>query len=80
MNIDYSKQALKAISGMDRPTKQRIKVAIESLPNGDVKPLKGSKMSYRLRVGNWRVLFSCPDNDTILIEKIAPRGEIYKGV
>ncbi len=80
MNITYSKQAVKAIERMDRPTKQRIKAAVEGLPGGDVKPLQGSKGSYRLRVGNWRILFSYPEKDIILIEKIAPRGEIYKGV
>lgn len=68
------------IGGMDRPTKQRIKTAIEKLPDGDVKALQGYKGSYRLRVGNWRILFSYPEHDMILIEKIGPRGEIYKGV
>lgn len=80
MNITYSKQAVKAIEKMDRPTKQRIKAAVEGLPSGDVKPLQGSKGSYRLRVGDWRILFSYPEKDIILIEKIAPRGEVYKGV
>ena len=80
MNIEYSKRAVKAINGMDRPTKQRIKAAIEGLPEGDIKPLKGSAGSYRLRVGDWRIIFSYPDKDIILIEKVAPRGEVYKGV
>lgn len=80
MTIEYSKQAVKAIGGMDRREKQRIKSAIEGLPEGDIKPLKGSKGSFRLRVGSWRILFSYPVKDFILIEKIAPRGEVYKGV
>lgn len=80
MDIEYSKRAVKAINGMDRPTKQRIKAAIEALPNGDIKPLKGSDGSFRLRVGDWRILFSYTAKDIILIEKIAPRGEVYKGV
>ncbi|WP_313584545.1 type II toxin-antitoxin system RelE family toxin [Lacrimispora sp.] len=80
MNIEYSKQAVKAINGMEKRGKLRIKAAIEGLPEGDIKPLKGSKGSYRLRVGDWRILFSYPAKDIILIEKIAPRGEIYKGV
>lgn len=80
MDIEYSRQAVKAINGMDRPTKQRMKSAIENIPAGDIKPLKGSKGSYRLRVGDWRIIFSYPDQNIVLIEKIAPRGEIYKGV
>ena len=34
MKITYAKQAVKAIGGMDRKTKQRMKIAIESLPQG----------------------------------------------
>ena len=80
MDIQYSKRAVKTINGMDKPTKARIKQAIEGLPAGDVKALQGSAGSYRLRVGDWRVVFSYPDDETILIEKIAPRGQVYKGV
>ncbi len=80
MNIEYSKQSIKAINGMDKPTKQRIKSAIEGVPDGDIRPLKGSKGSFRLRVGDWRILFSYPASGVVLIEKIAPRGEVYKGV
>ena len=80
MQIRYSRSAVKAIDGMDRPTKQRIKAAVEKIPAGDIKPLKGSPGTYRLRVGGWRILFSYPVVDVVLIEKIGPRGEIYKGV
>ena len=65
---------------MDKAAKQRIKAVIEKIPAGDIKPLQGSKGSYRLRVGDRRVLFSYPEDDIILIEKIGPRGDVYKGV
>jgi len=80
MQITYSRAAVKVINGMDRATKQRIRAGIEKLPQGDVKPLRGSKGNFRLRVGDWRILFSYPERDTILIEKIGPRGGVYKGV
>ena len=80
MEIQYAKAAVKAIGEMDKPTKQRIKLAIEKIPEGDIKPLRGSVGSYRLRVGDRRILFSYPEHDIILIEKIGPRGDIYKGV
>ena len=80
MNIIYSKQALKSIKRMDTTLKQRIKTAIEQLPDGDTKQIMGrNETTHRLRVGGWRVLYSF-DNDTIRIEKIAPRGQVYKGV
>lgn len=80
MKFSYTKQAVKAIGGMDRKTKLRIKTAIEQLPQGDIKPLKGASGIFRLRVGDWRILFSYPADGEILVEKIKPRGEIYKGV
>jgi len=80
MNPIYSKQAVKTLSGMDKPTKQRVKQAIEKIPEGDIKPLVGSDGDYRLRIGDWRILFSYADNDIIRVKKIAPRGEAYKGV
>lgn len=80
MVILYARKAVKVINSLDRPTKNRIRIAIEALPAGDVKPLQGVAGSYRLRVGDWRILFSYPNDETILIEKIAPRGQVYKGV
>lgn len=77
--IEYSKKAVKAIQSMDKQTKARIRAGIEALPAGDVKPMRGSDGSFRLRVGDWRILFSYPEAGTILIEKVAPRGDVYKG-
>ena len=79
MDIKYAKTAVKTIGNIDKAMKQRLKKAIEDLPKGDVKRLKGSDSLYRLRVGGWRIVFSLPDTNTILIEKIAPRGDVYKG-
>ena len=79
MEIRYARMAVKVIEAMDRPTKHRMKEAIERLPQGDVKRLKGSGELYRLRVGGWRIVFSYPAKGTILIEKIAPREDVYKG-
>ncbi len=80
MEIEYSKRAVKSINAMDSRTKQRMKAAIEGLPAGDIKPLKGSRGNYRLRVGGWRIVFSYPAKNVVLIDKIEPRGKVYKGV
>lgn len=76
MNIILSKPAAKALSRMDTPTKHRIKAAIEKLPIGDIKKLSGYSYAYRLRVGDWRVLFDMQED--IKITNILPRGEAYK--
>jgi mRNA interferase RelE/StbE len=81
MNFKYSKQAMKVAKRLDSVTAQRIKTAIEKLPDGDIKQIKGVNLSiYRLRVGDWRILYFFEDDNTIFIDKIAPRGEVYKEV
>ena len=77
MYIKYEKMAVKHIENMDRVVKLRLKKAIEQLPFGDIKKLKGYQNEYRLRVGNLRVLFSL-ENDIITIKDVLPRGQAYK--
>lgn len=77
MQIEYSKKAIKYINSADKPTKKRLKEAIEKIPLGDIKKLQGIEDGYRLRVGDLRVLFSMEDN-TIYIDNIIPRGQAYK--
>lgn len=77
MPIGYSKKAVKYIRFTDRPTKKRLKDAIEKIPLGDIKKLQGVEDGYRLRVGDLRVLFSM-EGDDIYIDDIIPRGQAYK--
>ena len=79
MQTEYSKQAVKYILASDKTTKRRIKQAIEKIPVGDIKKLQGVSNGYRLRVGDLRILFTI-ENDIVYIEKILPRGEVYKKV
>jgi mRNA interferase RelE/StbE len=44
---------------------------------GDVKALQGRE-ELRLRVGDYRVFFVCPDSDTIEIRRVRHRGEAYR--
>ena len=78
MTPQYSKQAAKYINSQDRSAQQRIREGIEKIPEGDIKPLKGAPGTFRLRVGDWRILFS-NITDGIYIREIGPRGGIYKG-
>ena len=79
MKILYARVTVKVMEAMEKRVRQRIKESIEGIPEGDIKPLRGSSTLYRLRVGGWRIVFSYPKSDTVLIEKIAPRGDVYKG-
>ena len=80
MDIIFYKQAIKTLERMDAITKQRIILGISNIPAGDIKKLKGHTELYRLRIGDWRIVFSFPDSNTVLIEKVSPRGSVYKGV
>ena len=79
MQIESKKKAVKYINSCDRATKQRLKIAIEKLPLGDVKKLAGLENDFRLRVGNLRILFSI-EEDIIIINDILPRGRAYKRI
>ena len=82
MGITYSKAAVKVINGMDRPTKQRIKAAIEKIPEGDIKPLQGYHDGrQRLRVGKYRIIYKYGlemELEILHIIDIGSRGDIYK--
>ena len=45
--------------------------------SGDVKKLRGSKNEYRLRVGNYRVLFELAGKRTV-VYTIGQRKDIYR--
>lgn len=86
MQIRYSKSAVKVINGLDKPTKQRIKLGIEGLtktpPEGDIKLMQGyTDNRYRLRVGKYRIIYkyTAENQVTVLnILDIGSRGDIYK--
>lgn len=77
--ISYSKKAVKFLKRQDVPSQKRLIAAISRLPlEGNIKKLQGID-GYRLRVGNFRVLFNV--NGIIIdIIDIGNRGQIYKGV
>ncbi|MDR3119890.1 MAG: type II toxin-antitoxin system RelE/ParE family toxin [Clostridiales bacterium] len=77
MEADYTKQAESFLEKQGEKQEARIKRAINNLPAGDVKKLKGIDNGYRLRIGSVRVLFE-KDGDKIHVVKIDNRGDFYK--
>jgi mRNA interferase RelE/StbE len=79
--IAYTKQALKALRRIPANTARTIRAKIDqyaanpsSLAN-NVKKLRG-RPGYRLRVGDWRVIFD-EDGNVLSILDVGPRGGIY---
>jgi mRNA interferase RelE/StbE len=79
-SIEYGVTALADLKEL--PTKQRsqILVKIDRLRyglHGDIKRLRSYDIAYRLRVGNYRVLFDV-EKDVIVIRRIGHRKNIYE--
>ncbi len=78
--IEIDKKAAKFISKQPRDQKERILKAIYKLPyQGDIKALQGNNGYYRLRVGDYRIIYTL-NNDILLVKVVAVgnRGQIYK--
>lgn len=81
--VEYRDEAFRALRRMPKPTAERIMQKIDQLAEdrrslaNNVKILKGYDGIFRLRVGDWRVLYR--DNiDCIQVLDVEPRGEAYK--
>jgi mRNA interferase RelE/StbE len=61
--------------------KHRIHQALRDLaddpPSGDIVKLQGVD-GYRRRVGDYRIVFDITETE-VIVYKIAPRGQAYKG-
>ncbi|MEE0023599.1 type II toxin-antitoxin system RelE family toxin [Ruminococcus sp.] len=85
MEIRFDKKAKKFIEAQDKPTKQRIRKAIEGLteepPRGDIKTLQGyADGRLRLRVGKYRIVYRYIGGIAVILHimDIDSRGDIYK--
>ena len=81
--LEYSKQATRALIRMPATTAATIRAKLlelvqDPLTARNVKKLTG-QLGYRLRVGDWRVLYLL-DNDRLIVyvAEIGARGGIYK--
>jgi mRNA interferase RelE/StbE len=77
----YTERALRDLRALPRDVQDRIRDAVErfaSIGHGDIKKLKGHAAQYRLRVGDYRVIFTYQDRQlTILVLRILDRKDAY---
>ena len=79
-HIVLMKPARKFIERQPRSQQERLLRAIGRLPHeGDIKALVGHAAAYRLRVGDYRVIYSVKD-DVLVVEvmTVGNRGDVYK--
>lgn len=79
MEIQITKTAIKDIKKLDTPMRDRVLKGIYKLPLGDIKRLQGYSNYYRLRIGDFRIIYSYND-DIIIVSAVLPRGEAYKRI
>lgn len=77
--IIIKKKAKKFIDRLPLNEKKRIVAAIELLPNGeDIKKLKGHNDLLRLRVGEYRIIYTVDHGELfVMVIDAGNRGEIY---
>jgi mRNA interferase RelE/StbE len=70
---------LKSLRKLGRKDRERIRAAIGKLPDGDIRRLRGPERLWRLRVGEWRVIFDRRAKDQVIdILAVRPRGRAYQ--
>jgi len=81
--IIFSKNAEKFLNSIDKKTGLRIIEKVKELPtnskNLDIKKLKSKYDLYRLRVGNFRIIYSFQHEQLIIyVVVIGHRKDVYK--
>lgn len=80
--LEWHERALQDVERLDRRTRERIVGALERLAEagyGDVLPLRGREREWRLRVGQWRILFTRDyAGGSIVVLRVLPRGRAYR--
>ncbi|MDZ8184632.1 MAG: type II toxin-antitoxin system RelE/ParE family toxin [Nostoc sp. ChiSLP02] len=81
--VKFSNSAKKQFRKLPLDVQQRIQtkindLAIEPRPNG-IKKLQGDDNSYRIRVGDYRIVYEIYDDVLIItVIKVGHRSDIYK--
>ena len=79
--ISIEKKALKFIMSQPKNQQARIFKAIHKLPAGSIKAVQGYDNLFRLRVGDYRFIFTItPETETLSLINVTDagnRGQIY---
>ncbi len=77
--------AQKDVARLPRPIQRRVLDRLARIENdprapGTVK-LAGAKATYRVRVGNWRIVYEIDDAQrAVFVTIVAHRREVYRGL
>ncbi len=83
LRIEFARSATKDLRGIDRKWIPKIIAGIADLENnprpGGCKKLVGSEHTYRIRIGDYRVIYEILDEIlVVLIVRIRHRRDVYR--
>lgn len=80
--IIIKKKVKKFLDSLSPRERQRIVSAVSDLPNGeDIKPIRGHNGLLRLRVGDYRIIYTVDHGIlTVYVVDAGNRGDIYKSL
>ena len=80
--VIWSRPAAHDLRRLAPDVAERVRRAVDRFAatgQGDVRPLVGPEDRWRLRVGDWRVIFSYDvDTGELLISRVLPRDRAYR--
>ena len=81
MQIEIRKSAIKDLSSISEPFKTKLHnkiLELQNFPNlSNIKKLTNFEPAYRLRVGDYRILFDVA-NETIIVGRVLHRQNSYE--
>lgn len=82
-SIYFNRRIKKFLEKLDKSQKERIRTRLLSLSNdpfiGDVKKVEGRENVYRVRIGDYRVLYILDRKEKeIYVVKIDKRSRVYR--
>jgi mRNA interferase RelE/StbE len=83
MELQVKRTAEKDLLALQRVDRERIEERIDAYlahptaSHHDVRPVIGKLKTYRLRVGDWRVIFEL-DDGMMILTRVAHRREVYR--
>ena len=80
LHVEYAELAVENLRALPKTVASQIVRKISRLENGltgNIKRLRQADFGYRLRMGDYRILFDV-EGDTIVIQKIGHRKDVYE--
>lgn len=83
LEVSLLRRAMRDLRRLDRLTQTRVLDSVERYAetrSGNAQQLRGHEFDYRLRVGDWRVLFNKDETaHTMEVGRVLHRREAYRG-